>query len=158
MAYDKNNKLHIVTVVAVIRNAEGKYLLLKRSEREIAYPGVFTFPGGKMEDNRTVDETLRQEVKEECGLTLSEGKILLKDKSFTRPDGQTVKVFSYLCFVETSEPVVFGTHDFTEYKWVTLDEVDSLQHVGLKTELEQAEKLLSLGVPLAELFTRSEQA
>ena len=157
MTYDKNNKIHIVAVVAVIRNSEGKYLLLKRSDREVAYPGMYTFPGGKMEDNTTVEETLQREVQEECGLTLKEGKILLKDKSFTRPDGQTVKVFSYLCFVETSEPVIFDPNDFTEYKWVTVDEVDGLKHVGLKTELEQAEKILSLGVPLTELFTRSEQ-
>lgn len=155
MAYEKNNKLHIVAVVAVIRNSEGKYLLLKRSEREVAYPGMYTFPGGKMEDNNTVEETLRREVQEECGLTLTGGKILLKDKSFVRPDGQTVKVFSYLCFVEASEPVVFDANDFTDHRWVTVDEVDSLQHVGLKTELEQAEKILSLGVPLSDLFTLS---
>lgn len=56
--YSKKNKLHIVSVVAVIRNNEGKYLVLKRSEKEIAYPGMYTFPGGKVEDNDTAEETL----------------------------------------------------------------------------------------------------
>ena len=75
MPYTKKNKLHIVTAVAVIRNEEGKYLVLKRSDREIAYPGMYTFPGGKIEDNDTVEETLIQEAKEEADLDLKPGKI-----------------------------------------------------------------------------------
>ncbi len=157
MAYEKNNKLHIVAVVAVIRNEEGKYLVLRRSEREIAYPGMYTFPGGKMEDNNTVEETLRQEVKEECGLTLEEGKILLKDKVFVRPDGQSAKVFSYLCVVKAGASVVIDQNDFTDYKWVTPEELDSLPHVGIKTEIEQAEKIMSLNLPFSTLATRSEK-
>src|SRR3989344_2754317 len=105
MTYDKSHKLHIVTVVAVIRNNEGKYLVLKRAEREIAYPGMYTFPGGKLEYNQTTSETLKNEVMEETGLILKSGKILLKDKSFVRPDGQTAKVFSYLCEVEDCSTV-----------------------------------------------------
>src|SRR6185295_10046338 len=93
MSYDKKTKLHIVSVVAVIRNSSGKYLVLKRRDDEIAYPGRFTFPGGKVEGNDTIDETLEKEVVEEIGLHLKPGKIPLKDKTFLRPDGQTTKVF-----------------------------------------------------------------
>lgn len=49
MPYDKKNKLHIVAVAAVIRRADGRYLVLKRSEREVAFPGRYGFPGGKVE-------------------------------------------------------------------------------------------------------------
>ena len=154
MTYTKNNKLHIVSVVAVIRNNEGKYLVLKRSEREIAYPGMYTFPGGKVEDNDTIEETLVKEAKEEANLDLKPGKILLKDKSFIRPDNQTVKVFSYLCKVENSDNIKISD-DFTDYKWVSFEDLKNISHVGIEDELLQAEKLYKLNIPLETLNTKS---
>jgi 8-oxo-dGTP diphosphatase len=154
MAYTKNNKLHIVSVVAVIRNDEGKYLVLKRSEREIAYPGMYTFPGGKVEDNDTIEETLIKEAKEEANLDLKPGKILLKDKSFMRPDDQTVKVFSYLCEVENSDNVKISD-DFTGYLWVSFEDLKNIPHVGIEDELLQANKLYKLSIDLKELHTKS---
>lgn len=157
MSYNKNNKLHIVSVVAVIRNNKGKYLVLKRSTREIAYPGMYTFPGGKVENNDTIEETLIKEAKEEANLDLKPGKILLKDKSFIRPDEQTVKVFSYLCEVENSDNIKISD-DFTDYKWINYDELKNITHVGIEDELLQADKLYKLGLPLKELATKSIKA
>lgn len=154
MSYNKKNKLHIVTAVAVIRNEEDKYLVLKRSEREIAYPGMYTFPGGKIEDNDTVEETLIKEAKEEANLDIKPGKILLKDKSFVRPDDQTVKVFSYLCEAQDISNLKIGD-DFTDYKWVTLEDLKSIPHVGIEDELIQAEKLYNQGFPLDLFKTKS---
>lgn len=155
MSYTKSNKLHIVAVTAAIRNEQGKYLVLKRSEREIAYPGMFTFPGGKVEDNDTVEQTLNSEALEEANLKLKPGKIFLYDKVFTRPDNQTVKVFSYLCEAENPEDVRIHPDDFTEYQWVTLEELRSLPHVGLEEDIIQAEKLLSLNIDINVLSTPS---
>ena len=154
MTYTKNNKLHIVAVVAVIRNNEGKYLVLKRSEREIAYPSMYTFPGGKVEDNDTVEETLVKEAKEEANLDLKPGKILLKDKSFIRPDDQTVKVFSYLCEVENSDNIKISD-DFTDYKWVSFEDLKNMSHVGIEDEILQADKLYNLNMQLETLNTKS---
>lgn len=154
MPYTKKNKLHIVTAVAVIRKEEGKYLVLKRSDREIAYPGMYTFPGGKIEDNDTVEETLIQEAKEEADLDLKPGKILLKDKSFVRPDGQTVKVFSYLCEAQDISHIKIS-QDFTDYRWVSLADLESLPHVGLEDELIQAEKLYEAGLSPDVMGTKS---
>lgn len=157
MGYKKANKLHIVAVVAVIRNNDGRYLVLKRSEREVAYPGMYTFPGGKVEDNETVEETLVAEAEEEASLKLKPGKVLLKDKSFIRPDEQTVKVFSYLCEVEDADNVVID-EDFTDFKWVTLEELQELPHVGIEDELIQAEKLYSSGLSFELMQTKSVKA
>lgn len=154
MAYTKTNKLHIVAVVAVIRNPEGKYLVLKRRDDEIAYPGMYTFPGGKVEDNDTVEETLVKEVAEEAGLKLGLGKILLKDKSFVRPDGQSAKSFSYLCGVQSYAPVRISK-DFTDYKWVNLEDLKTLPHVGIEEELRIADRLYSSGFSLEIFQTKS---
>jgi len=154
MAYDKKNKLHIVSVVAVIRNNYGKYLVLKRHEREIAYPGMYTFPGGKVEGNDSVEETLIREAAEEANLLLKPGKILLKDKSFVRPDDQTVKVFSYLCEAQNPEDVKIS-EDFTDFKWVDIKELKDLPNVGIEEELRMAEALVNSKMDLSVLGTKS---
>lgn len=154
MTYDKRNKLHIVAVVAVIRNKEGKYLVLKRSGREIAYPGMYTFPGGKIENNNTVEETLVAEAKEEANLDLEPWKIPLNDKSFVRPDGQTVKVFSFLCNARNYEDVRIS-EDFTDYRWVSLEELRGLPHVGIEEELIKAEELCAHMTGMERLQTKS---
>ncbi len=155
MPYEKSNKLHILTVVAVIRNHEGKYLVLKRHPREVAYPNMYTFPGGKVEGNDTVEEALVKEVQEEAGLTLKSGKVLLKDKSFIRPDGQTTKVWSYLCEVKDDSTVIIDTDDFTDYKWVTLHDLKTIPHVGIEEELTKAEQIVKAGIPLEVLKIKS---
>ncbi|MBI5220875.1 MAG: NUDIX hydrolase [Candidatus Liptonbacteria bacterium] len=147
MSYAKTDKLHIVTAVAVIRNNAGKYLVLKRSECEHAYPGMYTFPGGKVEGNDTIEETLIKEVKEEAGLALKSGKILLKDKAIHRPDGQTSKSFSYLCEVEEEGPVTISA-DFSDYRWVSVAELRDIPHVGIEEELLKADALYASGLSL----------
>ncbi|MDP6642229.1 MAG: hypothetical protein QGF74_02525 [Candidatus Nanoarchaeia archaeon] len=44
----ENKKLHYVVATAIIVKND-KYIILKRSEREKAYPGKWTVPGGKLE-------------------------------------------------------------------------------------------------------------
>lgn len=147
-------KLHIVAVVADIKNREGKILILKRHEGEIAYPGMYSFPGGKIEGNETVEEALNREVLEEAGLTLKPGKILLKDKSIIRPDGQTAKFFSYLCEVEAEEPVSIS-EDFTEFMWANITDLATIPHVGIEEEFNKAEVIIHTGIDLSILKTKS---
>lgn len=157
MTYEKNNKLHIVTVVAVIRNPEGKYLVLKRHDKEVAYPSMYTFPGGKIEDNDTTEETLAKEVEEEAGLRLKSGKILLKDKSILRPDGQTSKSLSYLCEIDGPDKVTISD-EFTDFKWVNIEDLKILPHVGIEEELIKADEIYKLNIPLTSLHTKSVKA
>lgn len=136
-----SNKLHIVTAVAVIVRKDGRILLLKRSDNEKVYPGHYTFPGGKVEDNDTIEETLINEVSEECGLKLLPGYVLIKEKSIRRPDGQTSKSLSFLCGVEDDTNIVLEEPDFTDYKWVNLEELKQLDHVGIEAEFIKAKSL-----------------
>ncbi|MFZ5391541.1 MAG: NUDIX hydrolase [Patescibacteria group bacterium] len=156
MPYDKTNKLYIVAVTAVIRNKDGRYLLLKRHPRELAYPNKWCFPGGKTEGLEDIESVLRREVKEEAGLDLQPGKVLLRDTAFIRPDGQAVRVFTYLCRLANNEQTVnFDPKDFVDYKWVDLESLKELDHVGVAEEMIQAEKLSNLNLPFDDLTTPS---
>jgi len=145
MSYTKQEKLHIVTPVAVIRREDGRILLLKRRDDETVYPGYYTFPGGKMEGNDTIAETLKKEVKEECDLTLADGFILIKEKSIGRADGQTSKSLSFLCTAENADSVTIDENDFTDYTWANLDELRSLKHVGIEAEFVKVKAIYDSG-------------
>jgi mutator protein MutT len=150
------NKLHIVTAVAVIRRDDGRILLLKRRDDEKVYPGHYTFPGGKVEDNETITEALNKEVMEECGLSLRHGIVLIKEKAIGRPDGQTSKSLSFLCSV-VDENVRLDEQDFTDYKWVNLDELRELQHVGIEAEFTKTEEIVASGADLQPFFVDTDK-
>lgn len=157
MPYEKSDKLHIVTAVAVIRRDDGRILLLKRREDETVYPGFYTFPGGKAEGNDTITQTLKKEVKEECGLDLEPGFILIKEKAIGRPDGQTSKSLSFLCTAKNPSDVVVDKADFTDYVWVDLDELRELNHVGIEAEFVKTETITSSHCDLSIFFTDTDQ-
>lgn len=157
MSYKKQNKLHIVVASVIIKRPEdGKFLIIKRAPHEKAFPNRWSFPGGKVEDNKTVWETLVDEAKEEVNLRLKPGKVMLKDATFIRPDNQTVKVFSYLCEAKDISKIKLS-RDFTEYKWVTAQELRRLPHVGIFTEAKKADEILKSKIPISLISTKSER-
>lgn len=154
---DKPDIKHIITAVAVIRRSDGRVLLLKRSNHEKVYPGCYTFPGGKVENNDTIIETLIKEVKEECGLVLRDGIILIKEKSILRPDGATSKSLSFLCSVVDDSVVVIEEPDFTDYKWVNLDELKSLEHVGIEAEFNKVQLISNSEADISTFYVDTDK-
>ena len=118
--------------IGVIRN-QGKFLVMKRSE-ETSSSGLWTFPGGKVEKEETVKETVQREIKEETGL---EPEILKKGKSYTNTGelGEW-KVFPVL--MESSSREVEMNHEHSEYRWIELGELEGLETLG---ETQAPEKL-----------------
>jgi 8-oxo-dGTP diphosphatase len=55
---------------ALARNADGRYLFVRRSGLSRHYAGKWEPPGGKMDVGETVDVTLEREVAEETGLRI----------------------------------------------------------------------------------------
>lgn len=142
MTYQKKNKLHIVAVTAVIINKQGQILIAKRSAREIAFPGRWALPGGKIENNDSVMKTLKDECHEEVGLEIEDRKVYLDDSAFVRPDNQTVKVFTYLVFTKDLD-VKLNKDDFSDFKWVGVDEIEKYDCLGMnKDKLLMAQEYL----------------
>jgi 8-oxo-dGTP diphosphatase len=150
-------KTHFVTAVAVIRRADGRILLLKRRDDEVVYPGHYTFPGGKVENNETITEALAKETDEECGLELQPGIILIKEKAIGRPDGQTSKSLSFLCTVKDDSAVTLDEKDFTDFTWANLEELRQLKHVGIEAEFKKAEEIYASGQKLEPFYTDTDK-
>jgi 8-oxo-dGTP diphosphatase len=75
-----------LAVAAIIRDGQGRILLLKRSDDDSINPGKWDLPGGKIDKGETFDQALVREVREESGLAVGlchvagAGELELPDK------------------------------------------------------------------------------
>ncbi|MBI4100041.1 NUDIX domain-containing protein [Candidatus Microgenomates bacterium] len=149
-------ELHRVVATAIVYR-RGKYLLLKRSEKEKAFPGKWTVPGGGLHPDDylhakvdtvsgqwyfAVTNSLRREIKEETGLTVGELSYLC-DLVFVRPDGVPVMVLSYFAPYKSGK-VKLGDEMLVDAKWATAKEA---QKFGLIAGI--GEEILVVGKILA---------
>lgn len=147
-------RLHMIAVTGIVVR-DGKFLILKRSENEKAYPGMWTVPGGKLVRHEyesaplsansdgwynIVARTLEKEISEEAGIEISDVKYLT-DMAFIRPDNVPALVLSYWCRHKSGE-VKLGK-DMVEHAWVTLDEAQNYKLIpGIWEELQEVQHLL----------------
>jgi len=132
-----NDQLHIVAVTGFLYRKDGKFLILKRSEKEIAQPCMWTVPGGKVEKGCSILKTLEREIKEETDLETTGIFKFIGDSEFTRPDGYHVVIPRFLCEAKDGE-VNIQKEDFTDYAWIILDELDNYDLIpGVKKELQE---------------------
>jgi len=96
----------VVTAAVLLR--QGKVLIAKRREE-----GKWEFPGGKVEENESLEDCIKRELKEELGITIENPK-----KFMTVENGDiTLHVFIgyYNKEVKAKEHV--------EVKWVSIEEL-----------------------------------
>lgn len=130
------NQLHIIVSQGFVHKG-GKLLILKRSEQEIANPGEWVVPGGKVESGHSIMDTLKKEIAEETGITELGKTEFLGDTEFTRPDDIHVVVVRFLVEVDTDQ-VDFDKNDFTDSAWVDLTDIDSYEVIPkLKEEMKK---------------------
>jgi len=96
-----NAKFHIVLVLGAIAK-NGKILIAQRSFDEVQAAGKWSFPGGKVErpkdkERNILENTLRQEIREEVGLEVQKSMKYLVSSSFTRIDNAHVVTLLFLC-------------------------------------------------------------
>jgi ADP-ribose pyrophosphatase YjhB (NUDIX family) len=111
-----------VGVKILLKNSEGKYLLLKRNLEK--YPEVreddsWDIVGGRIEIGTSLVENLKREIFEETKLVLTEEPTLIAAQDILRPDKHVVRL-TYTCDID-GEPVLDEDHTF--YKWLTSEEL-----------------------------------
>lgn len=111
-----------VGVKILLKNKEGKYLLVRRSSEK--YPEVeqqWDIVGGRIIPGTPLIKNLKREVKEEVNLEIDEESIkLISAQDILRIEGRHVVRLTYLGEVE-GEPILDEEH--SEYKWVTMNEL-----------------------------------
>lgn len=115
--------------VAVIDDGRGNYLICKMPQNRGVYPGKWAFPGGGMEAEETIEETLHREIQEEVGLKVTNVKNLLFDddrRQKKMADGSTQDTYMVFCLFtcKAINPDEITINDeFEDYAWASLDEI-----------------------------------
>jgi mutator protein MutT len=117
--------LHL-SVSAVIRDVQGRLLLVKRSRRSSVNPRQWEFPGGKLEPGERIDEGLRREVREETGLDVHVEKVAGSTQAELA--GRTI---TYI-FLDARAPkgAVRLSNEHEDYRWIQLDELLALESLA----------------------------
>lgn len=125
---DREDIFHL-GIKALIKNEEGKILLLKLNKNSIPEDGRWDIPGGRLEKGSSAEETLVREIEEETGLKeITNIKMVAATKvDYRIPITESsvgLILFAYLCDVKIGDIKLSSDH--SEYKWCTPSEVYEL--------------------------------
>lgn len=124
-----------ITVVAAIIKSHGKYLATQRNYGE--FKDGWEFPGGKIEEGERAEEALIREIKEELKVAIRvEDYLITIDHSY---DSFDMTMHCYVCTL-LDDHLKLTVHDAA--KWLTVDQLDSVD--WLEADLEVVEALKKL--------------
>lgn len=116
-----------VGVKALLRNSDGKVLLLRRNKEK--YPEVnnlWDIPGGRIDTGATLYENLSREILEETGLVMNSVPRLVSAQDIIKSERELHVVrLTYTARVE-GNPILSGEeHD--EYLWASFSEITNME-------------------------------
>ena len=110
-----------INVVGAVLVRDGRILAARRGP-EMALPGMWEFPGGKIEDGESHQEALARELAEEL---LCEAEVGEHVETTTHQyDFGTVTLATYLCTLISGEPQVT---EHAEIRWLAPGELDNVE-------------------------------
>jgi 8-oxo-dGTP diphosphatase len=115
------HEIPVIHVVGAVIVHLGKVLACRRAPHKIN-PGLWEFPGGKVEKTESSREALERELLEELGVWVNPGELL--DISETFLVDRLIRLETIICKVENSFEFLSSDHD--EHKWLTPEELQSL--------------------------------
>lgn len=123
---------HVEVVCAIIINDNNEVFVCKRGPGR-ALEGYWEFPGGKLEANETLEETIVREIKEELDSDILPIKYIGKNyHEYTNIDKPfSITIYGYIC------KLVKGNLTLSEHtakEWVNVNELD-------KVDFAEADKL-----------------
>ncbi len=143
----ERNLAHYVVVTGILVQNE-KFLIVKRSNKEKAFPGRWSVPGGKLEvldyclKNKdtashwynTFEDVLKREVKEEVGINIKNIGYVTS-MVYIRSDNIPCVIVSMFAEPQENEQIKLDSC-LTEFVWVNLEEAKEYDLIeGIYEEL-----------------------
>ena len=109
----------MIKVVAAILEKEDKILIAKKREGK-PLAGLWEFPGGKIEEGETPEESLIRELMEEMNIKVRV-KAYVGESVYDYGEGKVISLKGFTAEIVEGD-IKLTDHD--EYKWVTLEEIN----------------------------------
>jgi 8-oxo-dGTP pyrophosphatase MutT (NUDIX family) len=121
---------------SILKNDEGKILILKRSDKVSTYKGSWSGIAGYVEENETPLETALKEICEEVGITEDNVELIKRIDPIEFTDIYEGKKYDWRVF-----PFLFSTlkkskikidWEHTDYKWIAPSDIknyDTVPHI-----------------------------
>ena len=113
---------------------DGRVLACRRATHK-ASPGLWEFPGGKVEPGEDAFSALEREIMEELGIECN--ALRTYDTSTTQAEGQLIKLETIICSSEQLEHLESTDHD--EFRWLEFKELLTVEWA--QPDLSAVEKL-----------------
>ena len=142
MKTDYTNSKKAPVVACFVKHGD-KFLLLKRSDKVLAYKNLWSSLAGFLDDSKSVREKAIEEITEEIGLKESDIVRLVEGPVYVFKDEAIGREWErHLVLVEVSNSNITLNWEHTEYKWVTPEEISQYETTpGLAADLEKVKNL-----------------
>ena len=118
-------------IAAVIRNSDGKYLLLQHKKYNF-----WTIPIGKVKVGQSIEAALKEEISEECDIDVIKFKeVWCFSEKYERKDYLvTIKTHIFEVLIYNGKGNNMEPEKHSELKWMSLDEIKSLKSISDSTK------------------------
>lgn len=125
-------KIHVTAAVIIKKN---KILCVQRNENKYVYiSNKWEFPGGKVEVNEQLEDTIKREIQEELNLKINVKSFLIQ-VNHQYPDFH-LKMDTFICEIKDG---VLELNEHIDYKWLSINELSDLDWA--EADLPIVEKL-----------------
>lgn len=127
----KPGQYHL-SVLGIIQNKEGNYLITQRVMTKAWAPGWWEVPGGACMAGESSKEAVIREVKEETGLDVSnaEGGFVMSYHRENPGDNYFVDVYKFILDFNEND-VQIQTEEALSYRLATKEEIEELDRQGI---------------------------
>ena len=112
--------MKIIKVVAAILQKEDKILIARKKQGK-PLAGYFEFPGGKIEEGETPEESLIRELMEEMNIKIAV-KEYIGEIIYDYGNDKVISLLGYTAKIIDGE-IKLSDHD--RYEWVTLEQINN---------------------------------
>lgn len=124
-----------VHVTAAVIIKENKILCVQRNENKYYYISKkWEFPGGKVEENEQLEETIKREIQEELNLNIDVKSFLIQ-VNHQYPDFK-LKMDTFICEIKSG---IIKLNEHIDFKWLSINELSNLDWAA--ADLPIVEKL-----------------
>ena len=111
---------------AIITNEVGKILLLQRPLNDFM-GGILELPSGNVEAEKTINQGLVREVKEETNLDTKSIGVFINSFDYLSSSGKKSRQFNFEVKVENYENIILTEHD--NYVWLDYEKVRNNERI-----------------------------